>query len=305
MRFVLTHNVAVSTPAVYDASRNKGGCLCCVLHSASERDRVGRNRVLVTDFQPDPLSPTQQIYDTFGGDTGAFGENSGPPSSPPDLRDLRRVPGRKVALNRIASFVHHPLARRESTRTADVHRIIFGYLAGVGEGFGSVHEQAFAKPLRAVLARERSGGEHNAIALKLRLIRKVLLGVGQNRPDAVRRFRRDDEQTQAKQIIRCAQIRELRPLHRALFFHCLSFASNRRQRAAAAAHSQATLRAISAQASLRCAQVSFRIGDLGPRPMHAQDLRTRHGVESMSRPRPAELSAVGTDFAVTRRGASS
>jgi hypothetical protein len=25
MRFVLTHNVAVSTPAVYDASRNNGG----------------------------------------------------------------------------------------------------------------------------------------------------------------------------------------------------------------------------------------------------------------------------------------
>ena len=33
--------------------------------------------MLVTDFQPDPLSPTQQIYDTFGGDTGAF-----PPAGP-------------------------------------------------------------------------------------------------------------------------------------------------------------------------------------------------------------------------------
>jgi ABC transport system ATP-binding/permease protein len=33
--------------------------------------------VLVTDLQPDPLSPTLQISDTFGGDTGAF-----PPASP-------------------------------------------------------------------------------------------------------------------------------------------------------------------------------------------------------------------------------
>ena len=33
--------------------------------------------MLVTDFQPDPLSPTLHIYDTFGGDTGAF-----PPASP-------------------------------------------------------------------------------------------------------------------------------------------------------------------------------------------------------------------------------
>jgi hypothetical protein len=32
--------------------------------------------VLVTDLQPDPLWPTLQIYDTFGG-TGAF-----PPASP-------------------------------------------------------------------------------------------------------------------------------------------------------------------------------------------------------------------------------
>jgi hypothetical protein len=37
-------------------------------------------------------------------------------ASPPDLRDLRRIPGGKVDLNRIASFVHHPLAHRESTR---------------------------------------------------------------------------------------------------------------------------------------------------------------------------------------------
>ena len=33
--------------------------------------------MLVTDLQPDPLSPTLQISDTFGGDTGAF-----PPASP-------------------------------------------------------------------------------------------------------------------------------------------------------------------------------------------------------------------------------
>ena len=33
--------------------------------------------MLVTDFQPDPLSPTLQISDTFGGDTGAF-----PPAGP-------------------------------------------------------------------------------------------------------------------------------------------------------------------------------------------------------------------------------
>ena len=75
--------------------------------------------------------------------------------------------GGSVHLNGIPTLVQQPFAKAETSCASSVHGVGLSDPSCIIHRFRSVHEQPIADPFLRVFARQRSGGEHDAVTLEL------------------------------------------------------------------------------------------------------------------------------------------